>query len=298
MPTITIKQLTRRYGSRPGIENLNLCADPGALLGFLGPNGSGKTTTIRVLLGLLKPSEGSASILGLSCWSDTHRIKAQVGYVPGDLRLYPWLTCETALRIVGSVRRRDLMKPGLALAEEFDLEPRVPVRKMSRGMRQKLGLILALAHQPQVLILDEPTSSLDPLMQDQFCAHLQRLAAAGHTIFFSSHTLGEVERLCTRVAILREGRLLVDEPLEALRARAPRHVTLMWNASANAAAIPPPTTLNVTHRLDRHWYGTLNGSAAEFVRWSATQPIDDLTIGPPNLASLFSEWYASPETTT
>ena len=196
MAAIETDDLTRRYGARRGIERVSLTVPDGSRFGFLGPNGAGKTTTIRVLLGFLKPTAGQARVFGRDVWRESALIKSDVGYLPGDLRLYPWLSGELALRIFGGVRGRDLMRAGRELAERFALDLRVKVRNMSRGMRQKLGLILALAPRPKLLILDEPTASLDPLMQETLRAHLRELAARGHTVFFSSHTLSEVEQLC------------------------------------------------------------------------------------------------------
>lgn len=291
MSVIVTEQLTKRYGRRMGIEGLNLSVTEGTLFGFLGPNGAGKTTTIRVLVGLLRPSEGGARVFGLDCWQAADRVKIDVGYLPGDLRLYPWLTCRAALQIFGQVRGRDLTKTGGELAAEFGLEPDVNVRRMSRGMRQKLGLILALAHRPKLLILDEPTASLDPLMQDKLYEHLRNLASAGHTVFFSSHTLSEVEQLCDRVAILREGRLVADETLEALRARAKRVVTMRWRGTARLHEIAVPAFLDVYERRDRQWYASLAGPVMELVRWSAGQPIEDLSIGQPDLTRLFQQYY-------
>ena len=217
MAIIHTEALSRHYGSRRGIESVSLDVPEGTLFGFLGPNGAGKTTTIRVMVGLLRPSAGSARIFGLDCWRDSRTIKDEIGYMPGDIRLMPWLDGRRALSIWGKVRGRDLMPYGRELAERFDLDLRTKVRSMSRGMRQKLGLILALAHKPRLLILDEPTVTLDPLMQAEVQRLLREMAAAGHTVFFSSHTLGEVEQLCDRVAMIRDGQLVADESLAALR---------------------------------------------------------------------------------
>jgi ABC-2 type transport system ATP-binding protein len=292
---ITTRQLTKRYGERIGILDLSVGVPEGVVFGFLGPNGSGKTTAIRVLMGLLKPTAGAADVFGLDCWREGHRIRAEVGYVPGDLRLYHWLTCRQALRIFGQVRRRDLTTAGLALAEDFGLDPDVRVRHMSRGMRQKLGLILAMAHEPRLLVLDEPTTALDPIVQEKFYEQLRRLASAGHTIFFSSHTLSEVEQLCDRVAILREGRLVADEALETLRARAERIVEIRWQDSAKSDEIRAPDCLALNERTHPHWRGTVKGPVIELLRWSAAQPIEDISISPPDLADLFQRYYAGPE---
>ena len=292
MSVIVVQQLTKRYGRRVGIESLNLNVPEGTIFGFLGPNGAGKTTTIRVLVGLLRPSEGTARIFGLDSWRHRHLINVEIGYLPGDLRLYSWLTCDRALSIFGRIRERDLIDAGRALALDLNLDLDVPVRDMSRGMRQKLGLILTLVHRPKLLILDEPTASLDPLMQEKLYNHLRDLASEGHTIFFSSHTLSEVEHLCDRVAILREGRLVADETLDALRARAKRVVTIHW---PEREVPEPPEFLDVYERRDRQWQASLTGSVMELVRWSAGQPIEDLSIGQPDLALLFQQYYADEE---
>lgn len=292
MSVITLDKLTKYYGRRVGVDGLSLSVPEGTLFGFLGPNGAGKTTTIRVLLGFLKPTSGRASVFGQPCWERSAVIKADVGYLPGDLRLYPWLTCRSALELFGAVRRRDLTEAGHELAETFLLEPDVPVRSMSRGMRQKLGLILALAHRPRVLVLDEPTASLDPLIQERLYDHLRALAAAGHTVFFSSHTLSEVEQLCQRVAILRDGKLVADETLDDLRSRAGRVVTIRWLESAKGREPDPPAFLRVNVRRNREWHATLNGPAIELARWCADHPIEDLSIGQPDLVTLFQKYYS------
>jgi len=287
---ITTESLTRRYGRRTGIADMDLRVPEGILFGFLGPNGAGKTTTIRVLLGFLRPTAGRASVFGLDCWRNSSRIKADVGYLPGDLRLPSWMNGGEALRIFGMIRRRDMLRQGPDLAERFALDLGVRVSEMSRGMRQKLGLVLALAHRPRLLILDEPTAGLDPLIQEALRHLLREMAAAGHTVFFSSHTLGEVEQLCERVAILREGRLVADASLEELRRRSQREVTILWNGEASAPEDPPPF-LRLAAREGRTWSGHLAGPVRELLVWAASQPIEDIRIGHPDLESLFRRYY-------
>ena len=290
MYAIELDNLTKRYGSRLGIDSINLAIPSGAVFGFLGPNGAGKTTAIRLLLGLLRPSSGRATVLGMDALTESPRIKASVGYIPGDLRLYPWMNARNALNIFGRVRHLDLHTPGRDLCERFDLEEDVRVRNMSRGMRQKLGLVLALAHEPKLLILDEPTTALDPTMQRTLYDYLRERTAAGATVFFSSHTLSEVEGLCDRVAILRKGKLVADEPLDALRERASRIVTLRWH-DANAAKAEVPRFLTLKTRQGRDWHATLSGPVMDLVRWSADQPLEDMTLGKPDLDSLFHTYY-------
>ena len=293
MSIITTQQLSRRYGRRVGIDAVNLDIGEGEIFGFLGPNGAGKTTTIRLLLGFLRPTVGRASIRGLDCWLESPRIKREVGYLPGDLRLYPWITGRTALKIIGRVRGADLRAGGADLADRFQLEMDLPVRKMSRGMRQKLGLIMALVHKPRLLILDEPTSGLDPLMQVELANCLRERASAGHTVFFSSHTLSEVETLCDRVAIVRQGRIIADTTLESLRGRARRIVELVFADSETAAGVELPGFLKLDRRDGRRYYCELEGPTGPLVRWAVQQAIEDISISRPDLESLFRKFYES-----
>jgi ABC-2 type transport system ATP-binding protein len=169
------------------------------------------------------------------------------------------------------------------------------VRKMSRGMRQKLGLILALAHRPRLLILDEPTSGLDPLMQDVLMELLRQRAAEGTTVFFSSHTLSEVEQLCDRIAIVRDGEMVVDDSLDALRRRARRAINVVFSDEQTANQVPVPAFLVLDSRFGRRWQGELTGPPALLIQWAATQRLEDLEIGPPSLENLFRAYYRFPE---
>jgi ABC-2 type transport system ATP-binding protein len=288
---IQLDNLTRRYGRRRGIERVSLSVPAGALFGFLGPNGAGKTTTIRVMLGFLRPTSGQARIFGLDCWRDSKAIKRDVGYLPGDLRLPPWMNGANALWIFGAVRGRDVAGSGRELAEKFDLDLGVKVRDMSRGMRQKLGLILALAHSPRLLVLDEPTSALDPLMQQALHELLRQLTTAGHTVFFSSHSLSEVDQLCDRVAIVRDGEIVADESLPALRNRAGHEVAIRWKDEASALPIEPPDFLRLTRRERGVWQGTLEGPVRRLVDFLAGKPVEDLSVGRPDLESVFRRFY-------
>ncbi|MGD9723424.1 MAG: ABC transporter ATP-binding protein [Pirellulales bacterium] len=291
MSIIETQSLSRHYGPRRGIQDVDLNVPEGTLFGFLGPNGAGKSTAIRVMVGLLRPSAGSARIFGLDCWRDSRAIKNEIGYLPGDLRLMPWLDGRRALRIWGATRRRNLLAYGGELAERFALDLSTKVRNMSRGMRQKLGLILALAHRPRLLILDEPTVTLDPLMQAEVQRLLREWSVAGHTVFFSSHTLGEVEQLCDRVAMIRKGQLVANESLETLRRRAGHEVTIRWR-DAQAAATTPPEFLRLHERVELTWSGTIQGGVDELISWLAGRPIDDLAVGRPDLETLFRQYYA------
>lgn len=293
MEIITTDRLSKRYGRRVGIDAVDLQIREGEIFGFLGPNGAGKSTTIRLLLGFLRPTSGRARIFGFDCWRQSRLIKRDVGYLPGDLRLYPWMTLKNALSVFGQVRGIDLSRAGTELAARFRLETNLRVRKMSRGMRQKLGLILSLAHKPRLLILDEPTSGLDPLMQRELADCLRELASRGHTVFFSSHTLSEVEQLCDRVAVVRDGQVVADETLQSLRSRVGRAVTIVFPDADVARQIKPPGFLTVEDHSTAHWQCELVGSTQELIHWAAAQPVQDISIGPPDLESLFRKFYQS-----
>ena len=291
MNILDTADLSKRYGRRPALEALNLHLEEGSVFGFLGPNGAGKTTAIRLFLGLLRPTGGQARIFGLDCWRQGGRIREDIGYLPGDLRLYPQLTARSALRLFGRIRRRDLMIKGAELVDSFGLDPLLRVSEMSRGTRQKLGLVIALAHEPRFVILDEPTTSLDPVMQERLKEHLLKLAQSGHTVFFSSHSLSEVERLCKRVAILRQGRVVCDAPIEELRSQARREVRISWSSGSQVSPVQLPAGLQIVERRENFWRCEIDGPAGPLIRWLADKELDDFTIAPPDLEKLFQRFY-------
>jgi len=234
-PAILCEGLSKRYDSQLALDGLDLRVEPGEIFGFLGPNGAGKSTTIRLLLDLIRPTAGRAAILGFDCRRQSHEVRARTGYLPGDLRLYPGLTGHQTIDLIAGLRRGGVDRSYVAgLAERLSLDLSRHAGAYSKGTRQKLGVVLALLGRPPVLLLDEPTSGLDPLMQHAVWEILREEAARGAAVFFSSHVMSEVEQVCTRVAILREGRLAAVEPVGSLRARAVRHVEVSF------AGEPPP----------------------------------------------------------
>ena len=293
MSVIQAKDLCRDYGNRRGVIDVNLAINRGEIFGFLGPNGAGKSTTIRLLLGFLRASSGTAKILNKDCWSQSHQVKRDVGYVPGDVRLYPWMTANRAFKIVSRIHGRDLRDAGQQLAERFKLEVNLPVRKMSRGNRQKVSLVLAMIHEPQLLVLDEPTSGLDPLMQDELASCLREYASSGRTVFFSSHTLSEVEFLCDQIAIVRDGRIVANEPLSAMKARAPRVVQMTYENENDVRSVEWPEFLTLVQRFKTRCEFNMHGTAGDLIRWAASQPLADLEIGSPNLDALFRSFYST-----
>lgn len=200
---ISTEKLTRRFGKRRGITDVTLTVTRGEVFGFLGPNGAGKTTTIRLLLGLYHPTDGRATVFGLDPRRDAAKVHRRVGYLPGELALYPRLTGRDILDSVARIRGHTDHRYRDMLIERFGAELDRPVRTLSKGNVQKIGLILAFAHRPELLILDEPTSGLDPLLQDAFSELVGETAADGRTVFLSSHDLDEVQRLVDRLAIIK-----------------------------------------------------------------------------------------------
>ncbi len=212
--------LCKNYGPTRAVIDLDLVVEPGQVFAFLGPNGAGKTTTIRMLLALQRPASGRATILGLDCGRDSVEIHRRTGYLPGELALYPRMTGRQ--HIAWYARARGLRDLSFAedLAERFGAVLDRPARELSKGNKQKLGLVLAFMHRPVLLVLDEPTSGLDPLMRAEFARLAREVTAEGRTVFWSSHELDEVQRLADRVAIIKEGRLVATETIKHLRENA------------------------------------------------------------------------------
>lgn len=216
MDIIEIKNLTKYYGKIKGIEDVSFSVKKGEIFGFLGPNGAGKTTTIRTLLGFLKPTSGNAYIFGLDIEEDGIEIKQDIGYIPGDLNLYGHLTGRQFLNYFISLRDSDMYLLD-ELLSIFEVPLDRKIKGYSKGMKQKLGIIQAFMHDPELVVMDEPTAGLDPLLQQEFYKFLKKEKKKGRTMFFSSHILSEVDKICDRVAIIREGRLVALENVDTLK---------------------------------------------------------------------------------
>ena len=244
LPAISIRGLTKRYGSLTALNDLHLDVMQGEVLGFLGLNGAGKTTAIRLLLDLLRPTSGQAFIFGQDCWLNGLAARAQVGYLPGELGLYPDLTGGEILSFLASLnprpvdqRRRQELTDRLELSHR-DL--RRKIRQYSTGMKRKLGVIQAFQADPPLLILDEPTEGLDPLMQESFYGLLADVKRKGTTVFMSSHVLSEVERVCDRIALLRKGELVLLASVKESRRLAERRVRVFFHTDVHGEMGLPP----------------------------------------------------------
>lgn len=231
-----IQGLTRDYGNGRGVFDLSFSINRGEVFGFLGPNGAGKTTTIRHLLGFLKPEKGYCTIGGKDCWKDRADIQKTLGYIPGEMVFFDDMTGTEFLNFMMKYRKIKSNGRTKELLDRFELDPRSKLKKMSKGMKQKVGIVAAFMHDPEVLILDEPTSGLDPLMQSRFIELVLEEKARGKIILMSSHMFEEVERTCNRVAIMKNGRLVAMDDVEKLKeAQARKYVITLENEKAAAA---------------------------------------------------------------
>ncbi len=293
-PIIQCVQLTKRYGRSRGIEDLTLAIEPGEVFGFLGPNGAGKTTTIRTLLDLHRATSGSAQIFGLDSRRDSLAIRARTGNLAGDFAIAPQLTGHRALALAAAVRGVDDLTRAHDLAERFHADLTRPLRELSRGNRQKIGLLLALFHSPELLVLDEPTSGLDPLMQASFLELLEEERERGTTVFLSSHELSEVQQICDRVAMVREGRLVAVESVDEMRDRASRHVVAELAAASTADVFERLPGVSDVELVGAVLRCTVRGDVGPLVEALAQIGVHDLEIGRPSLDELFLERYREP----
>ncbi len=232
---IRTEKLTKSYGSHRGIVEVDLEVQKGEVFGFLGPNGAGKTTTIRILLDLIRPTSGKAFVFGIESSADPTAIHRRIGYLPGEFALYDRLTGGQTLEYFGNLRGGVDKAYQAGLIERFDLDPSRRFREYSKGNKQKVGLVAALQNRPELLLLDEPTSGLDPLVQQTFFALMRESVKDGGTVFLSSHILSEVERSCDRVAIIRDGRIVREDRVDALRDLAHHQVELRFAGDPPAA---------------------------------------------------------------
>ena len=287
---ILLDRLTKSYGKTRGVHDIDLTVERGEIFGFLGPNGAGKTTTIRVLIGLLRPTTGGARIFGRDCWSRPGRVHREVAFIPGDLRLYEQLGVMEFLRFMarlhGGVRRGRIE----GLAERLELDTRRPIKHLSKGNRQKVGLVQALMHDAPLLILDEPSSGLDPLMEVVFVQLLREERSAGRTIFLSSHNLSEVERICDRVAVIRDGTLVAVEQVEALKANRVREMTVTFRQPIDPRAFEGDGIV-MLERSDRRIRIQVRGDINPLIRMLARYDLQDLTFSEPSLEEVFLHYY-------
>ena len=288
---IETEHLTKRYGAARGIDDLSLAVDAGEVFGFLGSNGAGKTTTIRTLLDLQHPTSGHARIFGLDSRIASRQIRARLGNLPGDFSCDPQLTGREFLGFCAEIRGLDGLGSATALAERFEADLDRRIGELSRGNRQKVGLIQALFHDPELLLLDEPTTGLDPLMQEEFLAVVTEFRQRGGTVFLSSHDLAEVERVCDRVAIIRAGRLAAVENVAEMRSRAYRHVVIAFAGPADRAAFAQLGGVSELHADGDRLTFKVTGALDPVIKEAARHTVLDMELTEPTLEELFLTYY-------
>lgn len=287
---ISIDHLTKFYGKTLGVEDLNFSVSQGEIFGFLGPNGAGKTTTIRMLLDLLRPSSGQILVFGKEIHGHCLEIRKRSGYLPGNFSAYGNMAGIDFLAFAASMRK---ISPGLQseLTDRFHLSKEDLARKvkhLSHGTLQKLGIIQAFFHQPELLVLDEPTIGLDPLMQEEFYRLLFELQDKGKTIFFSSHNLAEVEKICHRIAIIRDGKLVALETLESLKKKKVRRLKFTLKEPVDDLKLPGA---HLAKQKDLYYEYLLEGDLKPLLQQLSSLPIDDLSFPEPDLEEVFMAYY-------
>jgi len=291
LPAVCTTGLSKSYGRHRALSNLDLSITPGQIFGFLGPNGAGKTTTIRLLAGLLRPSSGAAAVLGLDVVRHRDEVQARIGYLPGDFVGYPQLTAREYLDFFASLRPGTDRQHTHALAERLALPLDVRIGAMSHGNRQKVGIVQAMGHRPELLILDEPTTGLDPIVQREFLSMLRTVRNVGRTVFLSSHVLSEVEAVADTVGFVRDGALVAQSGIEELKGRALHTVELTLTGPAPVGRferVPGVRRAESTAGGVRVW---VEGSMAELFRCAAPLGVERVATHEADLEQIFLGYY-------
>ena len=286
MEAIKTEKLTKYYGKARGVIELDLSVGRGECFGFIGPNGAGKSTTIRTLLGLISPTSGSASVLGLDAVRDSTAILEKVGYLPSEAVFYNGMRVRDILKLSAELRKKDCCAEAARLCERLSLDTSRKVDELSFGNRKKVAIVCALQSEPELLILDEPTGGLDPLMQREFFEIIRERSEKGATVFLSSHVLHEVQRNCTRAAVIREGRIVACDSVEALSRSNAKRVTV--RGSFDVSGLEGVRDLRQTEGSASFLYG---GDMNALTKRLAEGEIADLTVTDPDLEEIFMHYY-------
>lgn len=286
MNVIETKGLTKYYGKSRGIIDLNLSVAEGEFFGFIGPNGAGKSTTIRTLMGLIKMSGGSAEVFGRSIEKSKKEILAQVGYLPSEAVFYSGMKVKDVIKLSSDLRKKNCKKEANELCERLELDAEKRVEELSFGNRKKVAIVCALQHNPRLCVLDEPTGGLDPLMQREFFTILKERNAEGATIFLSSHILSEIQRNCTRAAIVREGKLIACDSVDSLSKTNAKRIHIEGNADISALK-----NVRDIQRTDGGISFLYSGDINGFLKHISKFRINDLSISEPDLEEIFMHYY-------
>ena len=286
MEIIKTEKLTKKYGKNRGITELDLSVNEGEIFGFIGPNGAGKSTTIRTLLGLIKPTSGSTQIFGKDIVTGHREILADIGYMPSEANFYSSMTADEIIKLSARLRKKDCTAEASRLCDRLGVDRKKKVEELSLGNRKKISVVCALQHKPRLCILDEPTSGLDPLMQKEFFDILKERNSEGSTIMLSSHILSEIQKNCTRAAIIKEGRLIALDSVENLSKTAAKRVTLH-----GVTAIPEELETADTNVTGNSVSFLYNGDIKKLLSVLGTLPVTDMTMTEPDLDEIFMHYY-------
>lgn len=293
MSLLRVTDLVKRYGAVVGVDGVSFAVEPGEIFGFLGPNGAGKTTTIRLVMQLLRPDAGSIELFATRVARPNAALRERIGYLPGEFRPYPEMSGARLLRYMSRYRGRP-PKLRAELLERLQVNAAAlerPIKQLSHGNRQKLGLILALEHEPELAILDEPTLGLDPIIQEAFYDIVRMLRGRGTTIFFSSHVLSEVEKTCERVAIVRAGKLVALETLESLKSKRPRRLIVVLDGETTTPLELPGASF-VKQDRGRCEY-LVDGAMRPVLQALAAADVADVVFPEPDLEDVFAGYFKS-----
>jgi ABC-2 type transport system ATP-binding protein len=294
MKAIEVKELTKWYGSSIGVEDLSFGIEKGEIFGYLGPNGSGKTTTIRCLMGLLRPTGGQCRVLGEQVMPGRATQHSRIGYLPGEFRTWPGLTARKSLTLLARLGNGDEAdERRQELADRLDLDLDRKIRALSKGNRQKVGVIYAFQHQPELLILDEPTIGLDPLVRQVVMELIREAAGDGATVLLSSHDLSEVAAVCGRAAILRRGRLVELAPLSDIVQKGERHLKVWFVKGTKVPSLPTDRLpgVRVIRQDDSSLHLAYRGTAEALIKWLAGFPVDNIATPETSLEEAFIQYY-------
>lgn len=290
MNAIETKQLTKYYGRSRGIQDVTLSVQEGDFFGFIGPNGAGKSTTIRTLLGLIKASDGTASIFGKDIVKQKKEILMDIGYLPSETMFYNGMRVRDVIRLSADLRGQDCREEAQRLCERLELDSSRRIEELSLGNRKKVGIVCTMQHRPKLYILDEPTSGLDPLMQREFYSILKERNRDGATVFLSSHVLSEVQRYCKHAAVIREGHILISDSVEKLGHTGAKRVTL--RGVSEIPSLDNVRDVNIANDVVSFLY---SGKPDVLIKTLSVLQIEDITIGEPDLEEVFMHYYVKEE---
>jgi len=286
MPVIEITNLTKYYGTSRGIIDLNLSINEGDIFGFIGPNGAGKSTTIRTLLGLISPTSGYAKIFGKDCTKEKTEILNDIGYIPSETMFYSGMKVGEIITLSATLHNKNCKAEAKILCERLQLDEKKKIEALSLGNRKKVGIVCALQHNPKLYIFDEPTSGLDPLMQKEFFSLIKEKQKNGATVFLSSHTLSEIQRYCKNAAIIRDGKLLVSDSVEALSKTSARRIIMH-----GITTVPDTKGIIDANILDNSVSFLYQGKMPLLIKAISGLKFNDITITEPDIEEIFLHFY-------